>query len=150
MSGTSVTATTIRDGFGGTGMMGGHGNGNGQGNTGNGTGTGQGAGASIQGNGEPVIAGTVSVISGTTFSVTNNGSATYSVDASSATVVKGNATSSVSSIAVGDHVVVQGAVSGTSVTASSVIDSGTAGTSGHGVGGFLGSIGSFFQHLFGF
>jgi hypothetical protein len=155
VSGTNVTATSIRDSIGGMGMMGGRGNGNNNGKGGStgsstGTGAGTGAGAIIQGNGQPIIAGTVSTLSGTTFSVTNNGSATYSVDASSATVVKGNATSTVSNIAVGDHVVVQGAVNGTSVTASSVIDSGAATTGGRGLGGFLGSIGSFFQHLFGF
>ena len=43
-----------------------------------------------------------------------------------ATVVKDNATSSISAIASGDNVIVQGTVNGTAVTASSVIDQGAS------------------------
>ncbi len=97
----------------------------------------------IQGNGEPVVGGAVTANDGTTLTVTNKSNITYSVNASSATIEKGNATSSLSSVAVGDNVVVQGTVNGTSVVASSVIDSGAAsansggGSSTH-VGGFMG------------
>ena len=97
VSGTSVTATNIRDGF---GM--------------NGAGRG--------------VAGAVASVSGTTFTVTskagpNGGTATtYTVDASKATVTKNNTTSSVSNIVVGDTVMVQGTVSGTSVTATNIRD----------------------------
>ncbi len=140
VSGTSVAATKINDGV-MTGMKG------------------MGAGATITGNGEPVIGGGVTAVSGTTLTVTNKSNVTYSVDASSATVIKGNATSSVSAIAVGDNVVVQGTVNGTSVVASSVIDQGTIPASSNtstqgGARGFMGGIvrgiGGFFQHLFGF
>jgi hypothetical protein len=141
VSGTSVTAKTIRDG-----VM-------------------QGPGMKpqapiIKGNGEPVVGGAVASISGTTLTVTNKSNVTYSVDASSATIEKGNATSSISNVAVGDNVVVQGTVNGNSVVASSVMDQGAASASGnsggagammHGpMGGVLGVIGGFFQHLFGF
>jgi hypothetical protein len=92
--------------------------------------------------------------------VTNKSNVTYTVDATSATVEKGNAVSSISNVAVGDNVVVQGTVNGNAVTASSVIDSGaaptansTTNTSGAhqgGMGGFFSGIGSFFHSLFGF
>ena len=104
----------------------------------------------------------MSAISGNTLTVTTaQGGVTYTVDVSSAVIKKDNATSSVSNITVGDKVVVQGAVSGSSVTASSVIDSAvisaqgsaTTSASSHtsgGIGKIFNSIGSFFHNLFGF
>jgi hypothetical protein len=147
VSGTSITATRINDGL--PPQAGGMPLGKGS------------ALASLQGNGEPVIGGSVSAISGDTLTVTNKSNVTYSVDATNATVVKGNATSSLASIATGDSVVVQGTVNGTSVTASTIIDQGAQTSSGsgegnggpgmmHGFGGVFGVIGGFFQHLFGF
>jgi len=143
VSGTSVTAKTIRDGVVPMGK---------------GPGQRPQSGPAIQGNGQPVVGGSVTVVNGSTLTIaTAQGNVTYTVDASSATVNKSNATSSVSAIAVGDKVVVQGTVNGTSVTASTVIDSGAANASGSGpsgprggMGGILGAIGGFFQHLFGF
>jgi hypothetical protein len=138
VSGTSVTATTIRDGM----LMGQNGR--------------PSTTPIIQGNGEPVIGGTVSAISGSTLTVTNKSNVTYSVDASNATIEKKNAASTLSTVAVGDSVVVQGAVNGTSVTASSVMDGGVPSAQGTstphpgGMQGFLGGIGSFFHSLFGF
>jgi uncharacterized protein DUF5666 len=157
VSGTNVTATKIMDGI-VPGMMGGKGMGPGRGGMASSTMGMHGMGASIAGNGEPVIGGGVTAISGTTLTVTNKSNVTYSVDASAATVIKGNATSSVSSIAVGDNVVVQGTVNGTAVTASSVMDQGAAPASGNSgssgpkgfMGGVIGGITGFFQHLFGF
>ena len=148
VSGTNVTATTIRDGVMRGGMK-------------PGTGTGQGKGApqmpaGITGNGEPVVGGNVTAINGSSLTVTNKSSVTYTVDATNAAIMKGNATSTLSSVAVGDNVVVQGTVNGTAITASTVIDSGavqtsTAGeTPTHKIGGFFGAIGGFFTHLFGF
>lgn len=141
VSGSAVTATKINDGVvPGAGGMGG-----------------KGTGPSITGNGEPVVGGTISAISGNSVTITNKSNVTYTIDAASATIEKGNATSSISSLAVGDNVVVQGTVNGSSVTASSIIDSGAAqGSSGNAggpkgfFGGFLGGIGSFFHNLFGF
>jgi hypothetical protein len=157
VSGTNVTATVIRDGFGG--MMGGRGMPGGQG--GNGFGHGATSTLPIQGNGEPVIAGSITAISGTTITVTNASNVTYTIDASNATIVKGGASSTIANVAVGDNLIVQGTVNGTSVTASSVIDQGSGskgtGTSTVSAGahasvrvGFFGAIGSFFKHLFGF
>jgi hypothetical protein len=114
----------------------------------------------ISGDGQPMIAGTVTSINGSTVSVTNKGNNTYTIDASSATIKKGgieNAT--VSNIAVGDNIVAQGAVTGTSMTASSVIDQGgapansTSGSANNNPGahvGFFGNVINFFKHLFGF
>jgi hypothetical protein len=147
VSGTNVAATTIHDG-----IMGGMGRGMGGK-------PGQHATSTtpiIQGNGEPVVGGSVTAVSGSTLTVTTaKGGLTYNIDASAATVQKGGKAASVSSVVVGDNVVVQGAVNGTSVTASSVIDQGAPRAAGSApnkgiVGGFMGAVGGFFQHLFGF
>ena len=146
VSGTNVTATAIRDGvMGMPGMPGSRG----FGRSGTATTT-----PPIKGNGEPVVGGSITAISGTMLTVTNASNVTYSVDASSATIVKKGTTSTIANVAIGDNVIVQGTVNGTSVTASSVIDQGVAnagnsGTQGARVG-FFGTIGNFFKHLFGF
>ncbi len=111
--------------------------------------------AQFQGNGEPVIAGTVSSVSSSSITITNTGNVTYTVDVTNAKIVKGNATTTVSGIVAGDHVIVQGTVNGTSVAATTVIDQvrpqnpekPNAKPQGK---GFIGAIGGFFAHLFGF
>lgn len=135
VSGTSVAATAIRDGVEGPGSR----------------------TPVITGNGEPVVGGAVTAVSGTTLTITNKSNVTYTIDASSATVQKGNATSSIAGVVIGDNVVVQGTVNGTAVTATSVIDQGSAASAGTSrgdtngpVGGFLGAIGGIFHRLFGF
>ena len=83
----------------------------------------------------PAVVGTVSAVSGKTLTVTsksmmkpkNSTSTTpapviYTVDASSASVNKNNATSSVSAIAVGDTVMIQGTITGTNVVAKTIRD----------------------------
>lgn len=78
--------------------------------------------AMMQGNGTPLVGGSVSAITGNTLTITNKGGATYTVDATSAKVAKGGqGTTSVSTLKVGDMVMVQGVVNGTSITASSVV-----------------------------
>jgi hypothetical protein len=111
----------------------------------------------ISGDGNPVVAGTVSAISGNTITLKNNSNTQYTVDASSADIKKGEATSSVSSISIGDNILVQGTVNGSSVTATMVIDQsakpGNDNNGGRPEGGvkvFFGKIGGFFMHLFGF
>ncbi|MDE2041232.1 MAG: hypothetical protein KGI59_02525 [Patescibacteria group bacterium] len=152
VNGTSVAATTIRDGL---VMMRGRGPGWTPGSIANG---GPGGLPSIQGNGQPVVAGTVSGVSGTTFTITTSSNTGYTIDASTAQIVKNNASSTVSAISNGDYVIVQGAVNGSSITASSVIDGPSQNSNtppvpgihpGGGLG-FFGSIGNFFRHLFGF
>jgi hypothetical protein len=108
----------------------------------------------IAGNGQPVIGGNVTAVSGNTLTVTNASNVTYTVDATSAKIVKAGVTgATLSSIAVGDSVVVQGTVNGTSVVAASVIDQAKPSISNPEAGehrGFMGAIGGFFAHLFGF
>jgi hypothetical protein len=134
VSGTTVTAKTIRDGV---------------------------TPPIIQGNGQPVVAGKVTTISGNTITITNNSNVTYTIDATNAKfVVNGTANPTISNVAVGDNLTVQGTVNGNAVVASSVIDqkakaSGTsanpgAENNGGGFGGMMSGIGNFFKHLFGF
>jgi hypothetical protein len=112
----------------------------------------------ITGNGQPIVAGTVATISGSTLTITNKSNVTYTVDATNAKIVKGPNTITVSGVAVGDMVIVQGAVNGNAVVATSVIDqtkpastvTNTEGNNGQSHGGFFAGIGSFFAHLFGF
>jgi hypothetical protein len=112
----------------------------------------------IKGNGQPIVGGNVTAISGSTVTVTNKSNITYTVNATNAIIEKANATSTLANIAVGDSVVVQGTVNGTSITASSVLDQGIpASASGNpasprprGFMGFFSGIGGFFAHFFGF
>ena len=112
----------------------------------------------LEGNGEPVIGGTVSMVSGTTITITNKSNTTYSIDASSATITKNNATATASDIVVGDSVLVQGSINGTSVIASTITDhvpavqnsNNVKTSSSNPVGSFFGGIKGFFSRLFGF
>ncbi len=159
VTGTNMVATSIRDGVmvrgpgyvgpGGTRMPGANGQ-----PTQN---------PIIKGNGQPVVAGTVATVNGNSLTITTSSNVTYTIDATNATVAKGNVASTISGITVGDYVVVQGTVAGQAVVASSVIDqpahpitgNGSGNTPGNGEsrgqgGGVFGSIGQFFKHLFGF
>ncbi len=91
---------------------------------------------------KPGVSGKVSAINGTTLTVVNSrNNTTYSVDASSATVTKDGASSSVSSIAVGDMVMAQGTLSGTNLAASKVFDGMGGGMMrGNGVFGTVASV----------
>jgi len=148
ITGTNVVATMIRDGV----MPG-------RGAIGDKPGTGQKTPdqnplSTITGNGQPVVAGTIASISGSTLTVTNKSNVTYTVDATNAKIFQGkNATATLANVKVGDNVVVQGTVNGTSVTASTVIDQPVLVTTGTPVKphvGFFAGIGQFFGHLFGF
>jgi hypothetical protein len=150
VTGTNVTATTIFDGV--TGRMGDKGSPgkNSQDNPGHATST-----PPFTGNGQPVIAGTVSAINGTTLTLTTASNVTYAVDASSAKVLQGQNAIALSGIAVGNTVLIQGTVNGTSVIASTIVDqhapaSATPAQAKGQPRGFFGSIGQFFMHLFGF
>lgn len=110
-SGTTVTATAIHDGKMPEGGM--HGRGG-------------------MGGVERGVHGTVTAVSGTTLTVTatnptTSTTATYTVDASSAKVLKGDGTtkpadSTLSAVAVGDTVGIQGEVTGTNIVAKMIID----------------------------
>ena len=156
VNGTSVTATTIRDGAFGRGMMGRKGEGQW-------SATSTPPAPGIQGNGQPVVGGTVTAISGTTLTVTNKSNVSYTVNAASTTVQKAGVSSTIAQVAVGDSIVVQGTVNGTSITASSIMDGGAIKAAGaedddsnvadiahKGMGRIMGGIGGFFHSLFGF
>ena len=128
ITGTNVVATTIRDGK--------VGNGNKSDNNK--------ALLQIQGNGQPIIAGTVSAINGSTLTVAN-ANVSYMVDATNAKIVQGKNTILLSGVKTGDSVIVQGTVNGVSVIASTIIDSNATTHPG-----FFSSIGQWFRHLFGF
>lgn len=68
------------------------------------------------------ISGTVTAVNGNSLSVSGKNGTTYTVDATNATVKKAGSSIQVSSIAVGDVVMVRGTVSGTSVTATAIMD----------------------------
>lgn len=82
----------------------------------------------------PVVTGTVTTISGNTLTITAKGwqrgnenktattSTVYTVDATTATVTKGSATSTVGAIFVGDTVMIKGAITGTNVVATTIRD----------------------------
>ena len=140
VTGTSVAATKINDGVmpGGAGMP-----------------------NVPAGNGQPIIGGTVSAVSGSTITITNTSGTAYTIDATNAKVSKiGLATPTVANINVGDIVLAQGTINGTSVVANSVIDNGTAptnpnqqvagGSQNQSNPGILSKIGGFFKHMFGF
>ena len=116
----------------------------------------------VVGNGQPIIGGNVTGINGNTITfITTKGSITYTVDASGASVVKNGTAGTVSSISVGDAVVTQGSVSGTSIIAIVVVDQGVhqdktnnsitkTGTPQNNKKGVITTIGGFFKKLFNF
>ncbi|MDR3643346.1 MAG: DUF5666 domain-containing protein [Candidatus Doudnabacteria bacterium] len=96
VSGTNITATKVLDGV----MMG-------MGN--------------FRGRDPRGAAGTVSAVSGNTITMAGKNGTTYTVNAGSATVKKVS-DSSVSNIAVGDTLMVNGTTSGSTITANNIVD----------------------------
>jgi hypothetical protein len=77
----------------------------------------------VQNNGQPIIYGSISAISGNTITVTNKENVTYTVNGTDSMVtVPGTSPASISMLSVGDYVLIQGSVNGTSVTAATIID----------------------------
>lgn len=146
VSGTNVVATNIRDGV----MM----------REGEGNKTEKGDKVkqilpAFTGNGQPVVAGTVSAINGAILTITNKSNVTYTIDTANAKIMKDQNTILVSNIAVNDNVIVQGTVNGNAVVASTVIDQAQQTTNTSGTGeqphkGFFSNVGLFFAHLFGY
>ena len=103
------------------------------------------ASIAIVGNGQPVLAGKVTAVSGTIVSIANNGATTttYTIDATNAKIVKAGATTTVSQVVVGDMIVAQGSVSGTTMAATSIIDKGM-------VSNPKGFLGGMLKRVFGF
>ncbi len=105
-----------------------------------------------QGNGQPIIGGSVTAVSGNTVTITNKSNVSYTIDVANAKITKSGTTAAVSNIAVGDQIIAQGTINGNSVTAVNVVDStnASASTSTTTHRGFFGAIGNFFSKLFGF
>ncbi|MEI6041991.1 MAG: hypothetical protein WCQ00_00255 [bacterium] len=116
----------------------------------------------IIGNGQPVVAGKIVTINSNSITITTSGNLTYTIDVANAKITLGQAISDISKLTIGDMVVVQGTINGSSVTASTIMDRGNSnGPSGtatgsantnptNGVKGFFGGVGQFFMHMFGF
>ena len=155
VNGTNVVATMIRDNF--LGIRDGQGsdkNENGENSKGRNSSS---TPPAFVGNGLPIVAGKISAISGNSLTVTTAGNVSYVVDATNAKILQGQNTITISNVVVGDTVMVQGTVNGSTITASTVIDrSGAVSTNPNPngndkkSGGFFGGIGQFFMHLFGF
>jgi Domain of unknown function (DUF5666) len=101
VSGTNVVATQVNDGM----LKGGFGHG----------------GPGVPGRKGGGVMGTVSAVNGSAITITGSDGKTYTVDAGSAKVQKVSSVS-VSDVALGDTIGVQGTVSGNSVTATNIID----------------------------
>lgn len=113
----------------------------------------------FHGNGEPVVGGNVMAINGTMLTITNS-KITYTVNAAFSIIEKiGGTKIPLSSVGIGDRVIVQGVTNGTSVTASSLLDKGvtpiahsgnyTKGNHKKAYSRFSSAVG-FATHLFGF
>ncbi|MES2225056.1 MAG: DUF5666 domain-containing protein [Patescibacteria group bacterium] len=101
----------------------------------------------LEGNGQPIVGGTVTAVNGNTVTITNKSNIAYTIDVTNAKVTKNGTASTSSTIAVGDTVLVQGAINGTAVTAVSVTASNSGNANMH--VGFFAKIGNFFARLFG-
>lgn len=141
VAGTNVVATNIRDGI-ARGQDQNKGVNNG----------GQQIPANMQGNGLPIIAGSVTSISGNNIVITNKSNITYTIDATTAKITTGQTVGTITNIVVGDQILVQGNINGNSVIATSIYNQTkpTTTTNTPKAKGFFGMIGSFFGKLFGF
>lgn len=104
------------------------------------------------GDGQPIIAGTITAISGSTITITNKSNVTYTVNAANAAITRGTTKkAAVSTLAVGDALVAQGAINDNTVTATMIISKPTPANTAVGVKvGLFGKIGNFFGRIFGF
>lgn len=158
-NGTTITATIIHDDVmprGGMMSRGGEGMMNGSSSL-----------SQLQGNGQPVIAGSITAINGNTVTITNKSNVAYTIDVTKAKVTIKNVAGTASSLTIGDQIFAQGTINGTSVVAATVIDNGAyaaqnipptgtvqTNTPGQGMmggrDGFFGGITHFFSRMFGF
>jgi hypothetical protein len=150
LNGTQLTATVVRIGFGrGPGEK----NPNFKNDAASST-------PVIEGDGQPVIAGLVSAVSGSTITLTNKSNIQYNIETSAAKIMRAGQTITVNDIQVGDTLMVQGTVNNTNITASTIIDqtkvagsnATTTGATNHkqsSAFNFFSRVGQFFKHLFG-
>ena len=136
VTGTNIVATNIRDGL----MM----------NRGTST-------PPFLGNGQPIVAGNVSTISGNTLTVNTGTDVTYTVDVTNAKFNQGQNVITLADVKTGDRVIVQGTVNGTTIIASNVMDQTRVNTNNQNSDnqnkpkqGLFSRIGGLFSHMFGF
>jgi Domain of unknown function (DUF5666) len=143
VNGSNVTATAIRDGVRGVGFGPGKRELEGPRNASSST--------AFTGNGQPLVAGKISAVSGNTLTVTTGNNVTYTVDATNAKILKGKDPISLSGVVNGDGVLVQGAVNGNSIVAATIIDKPQSTSQNtEPAHGTFENLGGFFKHLFGF
>lgn len=73
---------------------------------------------------QPHVGGIITAINGTTLTVTagpRNDGGTFTINASGASVTKDGTSSALSSLVVGDHIMAEGTISGTNVTATKIV-----------------------------
>lgn len=107
----------------------------------------------LEGKGQPIIGGKVTLVSGSTITVTNKSNVAYTVDLTNAKIVKNSKTAVIADVVVGDTVLVQGTINGQTVVAASVIDQGVSNNPNGDNGkhkGFFRKIGGWFSRIFGF
>ena len=109
------------------------------------------------GNGQPIVAGNVSTISGNTLTVNTGTDVTYTVDVTNAKFNQGQNVITLADVKTGDRVIVQGTVNGTTIIASNVMDQTRVNTNNQKSDnqnkpkqGLFSRIGGFFSHMFGF
>lgn len=70
----------------------------------------------------PVAVGTVTAVSGTTLTLTGQGGTVYTVAAVDAKIWKEGEASAISSIVVGDQIIIFGSINGSAITATKILD----------------------------
>lgn len=107
-----------------------------------------------EGNGQPIVGGTVTAVNASQVTITNKSNVSYTIDVINAKVTKAGKVVTKADIMVGDTILAQGTVNGTTVVAVSVIDQGVVSVdtthqdNGKKVG-FFRKIGNFFSRMFG-
>lgn len=132
INGTTVVATSIKDGKGKSGEQ----------NT------------ILEGNGQPIVGGVVTAVSGSTITIKNKSNIIYTIDATNAKINKAGKAITTSDVVVGDTILAQGTINGTSVVAVSIIDQSNTTNNKNGDNGnhrgFFRKMGDFFSRMFGF
>jgi hypothetical protein len=110
----------------------------------------------FNGNGQPVVAGKIATVNGNSITITTASNITYTVDVTNAKVLKDKYVSTIAGLVVGDTVVIQGSINGSSVIASTILDNtniksvNPSPMKAEGSKGFFRGIGRFFMGMFGF
>lgn len=107
-----------------------------------------------EGNGQPIVGGTVSAVNASQVTITNKSNVSYIIDVINAKITKAGKVATKTDIVVGDTILAQGTINGTTVAAVSVIDQGVISIDGSHENngkkvGFFRRIGNFFSRMFG-